>query len=161
MLNWNYNASDYEAKSFSIIPIGDHRCKIASVEEQTSSSGNPMLKIVLDISGHNSTIWYFLVFDKNNPEITNNKLGAIFDSFGITPGDMNTLNWVNKFGACRVKHEMYNGSQKAAVQYFVSRDKQANLPAWVNPSNSTPAPAPAPTAPAFNVMPEPDLPFGV
>ena len=38
MVNWNFNAADYEETSFKPIPVGDHRVRIASVEEKTSVS---------------------------------------------------------------------------------------------------------------------------
>ena len=43
-INWNFNANDVD-ESFPIIPIGDHRVRIASAEETTSSSGNDMIKL--------------------------------------------------------------------------------------------------------------------
>ena len=129
-ISWNFNASDYEENSFAPIPVGDHRVRIASVEEQTSSNGNDMLKITLDVSGHSSSLWYYLVFMPQNPQMTNQKLGQIFDSFGITPGNMNFNSWVGKVGGCRVKHELYNGENSAKVSYFLSRSKVDNLPAW-------------------------------
>lgn len=135
MVNWNFNAADYEVKEFAPIPVGDHRVRIANVEEKQSSSGNDMLVLTLDVSGHNGSLWFYLVFMPTNPQITNQRLGQIFDSFGITPGDMNTSNWIGKVGGARVKHEQYNGETSAKVNYFLSRNKVDNLPAWVEPSN--------------------------
>jgi hypothetical protein len=62
--------------------------------------------------------------------MTNQKLGQIFDSFGITPGNMNTASWVGKVGGARIKHELYNGENSAKVNYFLSRSKVDALPAW-------------------------------
>ena len=129
-IQWNFNSADYEESSFAPIPVGDVRVRIASVEEQTSSNGNDMLKITLDVSGHSSSLWYYLVFMPQNPQMTNQKLGQIFDSFGITPGNMNFNSWVGKVGGCRVKHELYNGENSAKVSYFLSRAKVDKLPAW-------------------------------
>lgn len=131
-ISWNFNEADYQEQSFAPIPVGDHRVRIASVEEQKSSNGNDMLKIVLDVSGHSSTLWYYLVFMPNNPQMTNQKLGQIYDSFGIAPGNMNFPSWVGKVGGCRVKHELYNGENSAKVNYFLSRSKVDNLPAWAD-----------------------------
>ena len=58
-INWNFNSNDYEEQSFKPIPVGDHRVRIASAEEQTSKSGNQMIKLVLEVSGYSSTIWRF------------------------------------------------------------------------------------------------------
>lgn len=130
-ISWNFSASDYEeSNSFAPIPVGDHRVRIASVEEKKSSNGNDMLEIVLDVSGHSSSLWYYLVFFNDNPSMTNQKLGQLFDSFGIPMGDMNIRNWVGKVGGARVKHELYNGENSAKVSYFLSRSKVDKLPAW-------------------------------
>lgn len=134
-INWNFNANDYEEKTFTPIPVGDHRVRIASAEEQTSQSGNQMIKLVLDVSGYNSTIWYYLVFMPDNQKMTNQKIGDLCNSFGITPGDFNLSNWIGKIGGARVKHDTYNGEVSPKVNYFISKEKQEKLPAWVEPSN--------------------------
>ncbi len=133
-ISWNFNADDYEENSFAPIPIGDHRVRIAKVEEKKSSNGNDMLVLTLDVSGHGSSLWYYLVFMPDNPQMTNQKLGQVFDSFGITPGDMNTNNWLGKVGGARVKHEKYNGEDTAKVNYFLSRAKVDKLPDWSEPA---------------------------
>lgn len=134
-IQWNFNANDYEEIEFAPIPVGDHRVRIANVEEKKSSNGNDMLVLTLDVSGYNSSLWFYLVFMPNNPQITNQRLGQIFDSFGIPQGDMNTSNWIGKVGGARVKHELYNGETSAKVSYFLSRSKVENLPAWQEPSS--------------------------
>jgi hypothetical protein len=132
-INWNFNTNDYEEQSFKPIPVGDHRMRIESAEEQTSNSGNQMIKLVLEVSGYNSTIWHFIVFMPDNQKLTNQKLGEIFNSFGITPGDFNLTNWIGKVGAAKVKHEAYNGEMKPKIAYFISKDRQDKLPAWQEP----------------------------
>ena len=72
-IDWNFNSSDYEEQSFKPIPVGDHRVRIASAEEQTSGSGKQMIKLVLEVSGHNATIWHYLVFLPDNTKLTNQK----------------------------------------------------------------------------------------
>jgi hypothetical protein len=135
-ISWNFNANDYEENTgFKPIPIGEHRVRIASAEETTSSGGNPMIKLVLDVSGYNSTIWHYVVFMADNQKLTNQKLGEIFNSFGIPQGNLNTASWVGKVGAAKVKHEPYNGETSAKIAYFISKDRQDKLPAWVEPSN--------------------------
>lgn len=136
-INWQFNASDYEETSFTLIPIGNHRCRIAEVEETKSKSGNDMIKITLDVSGYNSTLWYYLVFMPDNAKMTNQKLGELWDSFGIKQGDMNFKSWVGKVGACRVKHELYEDENQARLHYFIKRDKQSDLPAWQEPSKNS------------------------
>lgn len=133
-INWNFNAEDYKENDFAPIPVGDHKVRIANAEEQQSKNGNAMVVLTLDVSGHSGSLWYYLVFMPDNPQMTNQKLGQIFDSFGIAPGDMNIKNWVGKVGGARVKHEQYNGKTDAKVNYFLSRSKVDNLPAWQEPA---------------------------
>lgn len=135
MIDWNFDSSQYEENSFKPIPIGEHRVRIASAEEQTSNSGKPMIKLVLDVSGYNSTIWHYVVFMADNQKLTNQKLGEIFNSFGIQPGNLNASSWVGKVGAAKVKHEPYNGEVTAKIAYFIAKDKQDKLPVWQEPSN--------------------------
>ena len=129
-INWNYNADDYKENDFAPIPVGDHRVRIANVEEKKSQNGNDMLVLTLDVSGHSGSLWFYLVFMPNNPQITNQRIGQIFDSFGIQPGNMNFSSWIGKVGGARVKHEQYNGETSAKVNYFLSRSKVEALPAW-------------------------------
>lgn len=93
-----------------------------------------MLKIKFDVSGYSSKLFYNFVFDDSTLDArkrTNANLMKIFDSFGIPEGDMNFQNWIGKVGACRVKHEIYNGNTNARVSYFKLKKDQKNLPEWV------------------------------
>ena len=152
MINWNFDAKDYTEKAFKPIPVGDHRVRIASAEEQTSSAGNQMIKLVLDVSGYNSTIWHFIVFMPDKKELTNQKLGELWNSFGIPQGNFNLNSWVGKVGAAKVKHEDRNGEPSAKIAYFISKDRQDKLPAWQDP-NSTIGTV------AMNPFDDEDLPF--
>lgn len=135
MINWTFDNSQYEEKTFKPIPVGEHRVRIASAEETVSGKGNQMIKLVLDVSGHNSTIWHNITFVADKPEYTNQKLGELFNSFGIQPGNFNLAGWVGKVGAAKVKHEQYEGETNAKIAYFIGKDRQDKLPAWVEPSN--------------------------
>lgn len=135
MVNWNFNASDYEEQSFKPIPVGDHRVRIASAEEKTSANDNQMIVLVLDVSGYNSRIWHNVTLLTNNPKFTNQKLGELWNSFGIAQGDFNLANWKGKVGAAKVKHEDYNGEPTAKIAYFINKDRQDKLPPWNEPGN--------------------------
>ena len=132
-INWNFNANDYEETSFKPIPVGDHRMRIASAEEQTSSTGKQMIKVVLEVSGQNATIWHFIVFMPENQKLTNQKLGELWNSFGIPQGDFNLNSWVGKVGAGRVKHDTYNGEVSPKISYFINKERQDKLPIWQEP----------------------------
>jgi len=129
MINWTYNPEDY-GKIRPITP-GQYRVRIESAEEQVSKTGRDMIKLTLKVSGHNQLVYHYFVFLPDNPEMTNDRLGRIFDSFGIKPGDLNVLNWKGKVGAAEISNEPdNNGNLQSRVKFFIKRDKQGFLPAW-------------------------------
>lgn len=133
-INWNFDSNDYEEQSFKPIPVGEHRIRIQSAEEQVSRNQKQMIKLVLEVSGYNSTIWHFLVFLPDNAKLTNQKLGELWNSFGIPYGDFNLNSWAGKVGAAKVKHEDYDGQPNPKIAYFISKDRQDKLPAWQEPT---------------------------
>ena len=137
MINWNFSAEDFEEQSFKPIPVGDHRVRIASAEEQTSNKGRQMIKLVLNVSGYSSTIWHFIVFMTDNQKLTNQKLGEFWNSFGIPQGNFNLQQWVGKVGAAKVKHEDFEGQPQPKIAYFINKSKQDKLPAWQEPGNAS------------------------
>lgn len=157
MANWTFDPSQYSEKNFNIIPVGDYRARISDVVEKTFSSGNPGYEITLDINGHNSKMWMLLVLDASNVAQTNQRIGDFFNSFGITNHAMGTgKQWIGAVGAVRVKHETYNGENRAKVVYCIARNRQDKLPAWQNTAGVA-APV-ASTAMETVEIPD-DLPF--
>lgn len=133
MANWTFDPSQYEEKNFTIIPVGDYRARVADVVEKTFSSGNQGYEITLDINGHNSKVWMYLVLDARNPQQTNQRIGDFFNSFGITNPAMGTgKQWIGAVGAVRIKHEEYQGNNTAKVAYVIAKNRQDKLPAWQN-----------------------------
>ena len=127
---WIFNPNEYEAKEFSIIPVGDHRVRISNVEGKTFKSGNNGFEITLEVSGHGGSLWFYLVLDPADTKKTNQRIGTFFESFGITDYDLSHYrNWIGKVGGVRVKHEEYNGSQSAKVAFCLNRKNQDKLPA--------------------------------
>lgn len=125
---WNYQR---EERQFDVIPEGAHRIRIESAEKVQSKSGRDMLAFQFAVSGSTQTLYHYIVFLQDRPEITNRQLTQFFDSFkGIKDGDFDTRNWIGQVGACVVKHEEYNGQTQARVHYFISGKKQDELPAW-------------------------------
>lgn len=137
MVNWNFNAADYEETSFKPIPVGDHRVRIASAEEKLSGNNNQVIVLVLEVSGYNSKIWHNLTLLTSNQKFTNQKLGELWNSFGIPQGNFNLNSWVGKVGAAKVKHEEYNGESNAKIAYFINKDRQDKLPAWQEPNKTS------------------------
>ena len=155
-INWNYDPSQYEEKNFEIIPVGDYRARISDVIVKTFNSGNSGYEITLDINGYNSKMWFYLVLDASNPAQTNQRIGDFFNSFGITNPAMGTgKQWIGAVGAVRVKHEQYNGENRAKVAYCIARNRQEKLAPWKNTTATA-----TPTAPVMEEISLPnDLPF--
>lgn len=131
MANWNFDPSQYKEQDFTIIPVGDHRVRIADVTEKQFSSGNEGYEIVLDVNGFGGKLWFYLVLDPNNREATNQRIGDFFNSFGITNPAMGSgKQWVGSVGAVRVKHSEYNGTTSAKVAYCIKRKAQDKLEPW-------------------------------
>lgn len=154
MANWTFDPAGYEEQDFSIIPAGDHRVRIADVEEKMSKSGNEMYEITLEVSGHSSKLWFYLVLDRNDQKKTNQRIGEFFNGFGIADHSMGSgKQWIGKAGAVRVRHEEYNGNQQAKVAFILNRKNQDKLP----PAKLSGNAAPAPIQPA--AVNQDDLPF--
>lgn len=154
---WQFDPNQYEESSFSIIPVGDHRVRIEDVEFKKSKSGNDMFEITLAVSGHGGMLWYYLTLDPSDPKKTNQKIGTLFDSFGITDHNMNNYpRWKGKVGGARVVHEEYNGEQKAKVRFLLSKKNQDKLPPAKFNSATTNA---APVANFAVLDSEDELPF--
>ena len=134
MANWKYNPANYNENGFGLIPEGNYRVRIESAVEKTSRTGKDMVELTLAVSGYNSKIWYYLVFDSSNErmtQMTDQRLGSIYDSFGIAPGDFNMDNWEGKTGGARIRQRADDsGTMRSEVSYFLSRKKVDALPAW-------------------------------
>lgn len=142
-INFTYDATQYEEKDFSILPEGDYRVRITDVVEKTFKSGNEGLEITLAVNGSKSHLWFYLVINQADPKQTNQRIGAFFDSFGITNPNLAAYKgWVGKVGAVKVKHDEYNGEKSAKVAYCINKKNQDKLPAWVEnttvPQGATP-----------------------
>lgn len=127
---WDFKRE--ESTGFSTnIPEGKHRIRIKSAEKAVSKSGNDMLVLQFDVSGYGETLYHYITFMKDNPQMTNRMLTQFFDSFKDIPdGEFDTAKWIGKVGACTVKHEDYNDNAKSKVGYFIHADKQGDLPNW-------------------------------
>lgn len=134
---WEFKREESKG-GFTPLPVGDYRIRIKNAEKAVAKTGKDMLSLTFEVSGHKNKIFHNIVFLPDRPEITNRNLTDLFDSFKDIPeGDFNLQNWVGKVGACRVKHEEYNGNTNAVIHYFIKADKQASLPAWVEPESAS------------------------
>lgn len=135
-INWDFDATVEVSDGFELIPVGDYRIRVSSIEEKVSKSGNDMFEIVFDVSGFNSRLYYYLVLMPSNPTLTNQKLKEFCLCFNIPQTLSSISNSKGAVGGARVKHEDYNGSPSAKVHYFILGDKQDKLGPWVEPGNS-------------------------
>lgn len=132
---WSYKR---EEQTFAPIPEGQYRIRIKSAEKAISKSGNDMLTLQFEVSGSSQILYHYIVFLDDRPEITNRMLTQFFDSFsGIPEGDFDMRKWIGKVGACRVKHDEYDGTKRAKLSYFISADKQDSLPPWREANGAT------------------------
>lgn len=125
---WNYQREESKG-TFDVIPEGRYRAVIDSAEKAISSKGNDMLVIKMSVSGQLSSIWYYIPFLEDRPEITNRMLTQLFDSFGIEEGDFNLATYVGKAGGINVKHDEEG---RAKINYLLSKKQQEELPPYVN-----------------------------
>lgn len=131
---WNYQRT--ESTQFAEIPEGRYRALIDSAEKAVSKSGNDMLVIKMRVSGQTSSIWYYISFLEDRPEITNRMLTQLFDSFGIEEGNFNLASYVGKAGGIQVKHD---DQGRARISYLLSKKQQEELPPYVGDAVKAPA----------------------
>lgn len=149
---WEFKREESE---FQVLPEGKYRIRIKSADKAVSKNGNDMLALQFEVSGSNTILYHYIVFMNDRPEITNRMLTQFFDSFkDIEDGDFDMSHWIGKVGACRVKHDEYNGNTSAKVHYFIKADKQDDLPPWKEPSNGAGG-----DAPEYVPVDDGDLPF--
>ncbi len=122
---WQYKR---EETQFEVIPEGRYRAIIESAEKAISQNGNDMLVIKMRVSGQTSSIWYYVSFLEDRPEITNRMLTQLFDSFGIEEGNFNLASYVGKAGGINVKHD---DQGRARINYLLSKRQQEELPPYV------------------------------
>jgi hypothetical protein len=129
MIPWDYDGSQYSKEDFvfQIAPEGEHSVKILDVRYKEASTGKDMYVLKLGLVEDTGILFYNLVFDPDKPQMTNQNLGRIYDSFDIPAGEMDSTKWIGKVGAAKIKHETYNNKDKAAVESFLTKERQEEL----------------------------------
>lgn len=134
MINWDYNANDYDANKTgksNLLPEGKYRVEIIEATETIASNGTKGLEITLDVDGRNNTIRHYIWYNHDNKARTNQLLGEFFNSFDIQGKDREDhWFWGGKRGAVYVIHNEYKGRTIAKVAFCLSRDQQKQLPEW-------------------------------
>ncbi len=129
MINWKFNPED--CGRYEILQPGIYRVRISEAKEKQSKSGRDMIELTLQFSGSKVTLRYYLVFLPDYPQITNSNLGAIYDSFAITPGNLDINTWINRAGAAEIISEKgADGTVRNSIKRFISRNHQDQLPPW-------------------------------
>ena len=143
MIEWKFNPADYNPDRFQLISPGKYRVRIESAEETMSKTGKQMVKMTLKVSGYDSRVWHYVVFDDTNREAearTNDRLGQLWDSFNMSFGEMNLSVWKGRVGAADIRNEEDNrGEQRAVVKRFLPRKDQDSLPTWQEHPTFAPA----------------------
>lgn len=133
MTLWDFDQKAYEENKFVYKKIeGKKLVRIDKIDDAVTSSGNDMWKITLSISNEKVKVYYNLVFDKAHKEITNSKLGKIFDSFSNEEGApikkcVEKSEWVGKIAAAEIKSKTFNGKEFPDIHYFIDREQAAKL----------------------------------
>ena len=134
MTDWKYNPENYNPNGFELIPEGNYRVRIDTAENKVSRSGKDMIKLTLSVSGYDAKVWYYLVFDSNSDkmrQMTDQRLGSIYDSFGISSGSTEVYDWEGRPGGAHIRHRPdQDGNMRAEISYFLTRSKVDVLPAW-------------------------------
>ena len=142
-----------EQKEFKVPPVGEYDFMVLEVEKTyAQKSGNPMLKVRLDLAGADGSVFDNLVLtDKAMFKVV-----TFLESIGLKkPGKELTISIGEAAdkakgleGRLKIKHETYNGETRARVDhYIVSSAKKAKK---------------APDVPAkVEEFSEDDLPFSI
>lgn len=111
-------------KEFSVPPVGEYNFMVVDVDKTfAKTSGNPMLKVRLDLQGADGCVFDNLVIS----EKAMFKLISFFESVGVKEkgkdmklsiGDA-ALEAMNREGRCKIKHEEYNGEVRAKVDKYI------------------------------------------
>ena len=120
--------ANVEQKDFSVPPIGEYNFMVVEVEKTyAQSSGNPMLKVRLDLQWADGCVFDNLVLtDKAMFKVVSflesiglkEKGKELFISIGEAADKAVGLE-----GRCSIKHETYNGEVRAKVDKYIVLDK--------------------------------------
>lgn len=139
MSNYDWNSTvpaQAEQKEFSVPPIGEYNFIVVSAEKTYSTSGNPMIKVRLDLQGADGSVFDNLVLSDGMMW----KLVSFFESVGLKKkgeelkcsiGEASDKA-VGLEGACKIKHETYNGKIQARVDKYLTLPKKAAEPIKIN-----------------------------
>ena len=124
--------ANVEQKDFSVPPIGEYNFMVVEVEKTyAQSSGNPMLKVRLDLQGADGCLFDNLVLtDKAMFKVV-----SFLESIGLKEKGKELLISIGEAadkavgleGRCVLKRETYNGEVRAKVDKYIVLDKPTKL----------------------------------
>ena len=124
--------ANVEQKDFSVPPIGEYNFMVVEVEKTyAQSSGNPMLKVRLDLQWADGCVFDNLVLtDKAMFKVV-----SFLESIGLKEKGKELLISIGEAadkavgleGRCVLKHETYNGEVRAKVDKYIVLDKPTKL----------------------------------
>lgn len=121
--------AEVEGREFALPPIGEYNFIVQEVEKTYArTSGNPMLKVRLDLQGADGSVFDNLVIS----EKAMFKLVTFFESIGLKEKGkefkLSIGDAANKAigleGRCKIKHELYNGETRAKVDKYIVLEKK-------------------------------------
>jgi hypothetical protein len=130
MIQWEYDGSQYTKNDFEMVPEGKYQVKIKETRETLTRNGKNMVAMRLNVVDmpQYGTLYYNLILDPAYPGMVNQKLGRIYDSFDITPGNMEPYSWIGCVGTAKVKHKEDDKGKKRPEISFLPREDNALLP---------------------------------
>ena len=114
--------------NLTLLREGDYRVRINRV---SIISDNSQLEIILDVSGTVRKLTYYICLNAENEEHINNRLKALYNSFGINYGEQDNIDsWKGKMGAVRIKHSQCLGKTLVRIAFCLDKEYQKKLPKW-------------------------------
>lgn len=113
-----------EERSFEVPPIGEYNFMVADVEKTFSqSSGNPMLKVRLELQGADGSVFDNLVLTENCMF----KVVTFLESIGLKQKGEELKMSIGEAadkakgleGRLKIKHELYRGENRAKVAHYI------------------------------------------
>ena len=113
-----------EQKEFSLPPVGEYSFIVVSIEKTyAKSSGNPMMKVRLDLQGADGCVFDNLVLS----ESAMFKVVTFFESIGLKKKGEALTKSIGDLadeakgleGRCKIFHEPYNGKMQAKVKEYI------------------------------------------
>ena len=116
--------AEVEERSFEVPPIGEYNFMVADVEKTFSqSSGNPMLKVRLELQGADGSVFDNLVLTENCMF----KVVTFLESIGLKQKGEELKMSIGEAadkakgleGRLKIKHELYKGENRAKVDHYI------------------------------------------